>query len=1306
MAGRLRNVTSRSLSRDEKVIELRKVNARLTDLAKYANAQKSSWIARKIREINRVIGGATDATVDKTVAEMAQYIAALDRIKAVTDRFARFDDRTQDDITEMLKVIAGDLKESGKRSKEAITGLDALGIGERDRRNRLRGASGEIFRGPVVELSDDESSGSSEDLPSSSSSSSSSSSGTYYGPTIEGPTEGPSTMYSGTPSYPIVTTSGRGRGTAPRGGANQMVRGGGTQLAQRGKPITGTYHLGREGVQTSYTPEEFSNLARGMSVIPKTLQQLEAETRARQAGHSNVERGLVAPYPKGSWGELGERYNELKSVTWPSVENPEEEEEAGHYHASQGAALFDDPSEPGPQAIDFKSSQEMASTSLQLEAESRLNKLDAAGRELRARYDRLLSAYNDMKATNESNIARAKEIMAQKNNTITQLNESLQRGKAIVDKQRQLIDDTQREVEKERAKIAEARNELEREKQIALEERNKLNEEIQKQKEGGTKLWEATKSMVAEAEKKLAELNSRHATEIQRVQQERDAALAAANEEMQRTKALYDEAAEKIERYGEDPEEYDALKKSLEVSKKRVIGLEQKYRKTIAKNNEKHAAEAAKREAEIIEITNRFQATMEEKEMQHEEYKTATQQEVNRKNRENAELRELNADLDSRRNSMSIQLRGLEQAKATLESQMLQMIAQSGKGAESTEQNVNTAILEERLIQFREQEESLRQARDSIIKLQRDLEDRSGRITALESELSESQRARESAKEALEGYRAELSELKNNPEQSERMREDIRKLRAKVIRQKEILRASKSKFAESTEEMQRLTASPSEIRAKMNDYTAFDAFDKLTYQTRHGRNAAKSSKHAHYMLSGISGVKSISGVKKWEKEAQPWESESSVRTISAPPGFKAAMVGEMVRRSTFGAGKIGFGPMADDLQKRSSVIERAREGAAEEIGRMAIKDFEKKADEEFAADFRRWLVFGSEPVNRSNKAAFDALSEGERQKMFSQESVKEQLEKDNIVERTIGGKLINRRELRKLPGVVPYLDSFVDKQAKFEKIIAKLVLRGPKNIDEAFWLYKYVIRGEVATPEEVEGVALAHFDGSGSDDDSDDEEGGDLFGNNDAGVIVNVLDRVQDDDDVGTGAPGSSSDLPPPSPPRSHPPPRRRRGNGAPTPKPRGRGPPPPSSGPPPPSSGPPPPSSGPPPPSSGPPPPSSGPPPPSSGPPPPSSGPPRSGGSSGGSSSGPPPSRGASSSEVPELTSLISWEGKSYNVNMFQDTDNPDAGRYFVIYQPVEGGDVNYGIWQGGSLIETPTMKDYILNKYREKEGAKRPRR
>lgn len=127
--------------------------------------------------------------------------------------------------------------------------------------------------------------------------------------------------------------------------------------------------------------------------------------------------------------------------------------------------------------------------------------------------------------------------------------------------------------------------------------------------------------------------------------------------------------------------------------------------------------------------------------------------------------------------------------------------------------------------------------------------------------------------------------------------------------------------------------------------------------------------------------------------------------------------------------------------------------------RMQAKDMTQRINEEFIQDFMKWLTGRS----TWNSTKYFEIVQDEYGVAVSKE--------------VTGGCPWGNTPLTTLPGVAEFLDQGIDRRSKVIEYIAKLKLRGPRNLDEAYMYYKYILR-KVAVDDDAcyEVQEMADFD--------------------------------------------------------------------------------------------------------------------------------------------------------------------------------------------------------------------------------------
>lgn len=133
-----------------------------------------------------------------------------------------------------------------------------------------------------------------------------------------------------------------------------------------------------------------------------------------------------------------------------------------------------------------------------------------------------------------------------------------------------------------------------------------------------------------------------------------------------------------------------------------------------------------------------------------------------------------------------------------------------------------------------------------------------------------------------------------------------------------------------------------------------------------------------------------------------------------------------------------------------------RTGLMAAVGQKRLQQIESSIRDQYAEGFRTWL--------RANCTLPDnsAAVVDEKYELLLARALNKQKK---------CGLDPKRANFQRLPGVTDYIDSFVDQQARFEKLLIKLMLEGPKTLDEAHIYYKYIVTGSVATQDEISYLA-------------------------------------------------------------------------------------------------------------------------------------------------------------------------------------------------------------------------------------------
>jgi len=138
-------------------------------------------------------------------------------------------------------------------------------------------------------------------------------------------------------------------------------------------------------------------------------------------------------------------------------------------------------------------------------------------------------------------------------------------------------------------------------------------------------------------------------------------------------------------------------------------------------------------------------------------------------------------------------------------------------------------------------------------------------------------------------------------------------------------------------------------------------------------------------------------------------------------------------------------------------------GYSLELGRRAVEKAESHVRDEFAEGFRMWLAQHS-GLPRSEAVKYLTAKDG---------PIKDSV--NAALKRTVD--LVGHRSLKlgQLPGVTSYLDSFVDAQVAFEKKLVALIMNGPKNLEDAYMYYKYIVLKQKPEPAEIAAMFSPAF---------------------------------------------------------------------------------------------------------------------------------------------------------------------------------------------------------------------------------------
>jgi hypothetical protein len=155
--------------------------------------------------------------------------------------------------------------------------------------------------------------------------------------------------------------------------------------------------------------------------------------------------------------------------------------------------------------------------------------------------------------------------------------------------------------------------------------------------------------------------------------------------------------------------------------------------------------------------------------------------------------------------------------------------------------------------------------------------------------------------------------------------------------------------------------------------------------------------------------------------------------------------------------------MDSALQNLVPSREPLHAGYSLELGRRAVEKAENHVRDEFAEGFRLWLAQHS-GLPRSEAVKYLTAKDG---------PIKDSV--NTALKRTVD--LVGHRSLKlgQLPGVASYLDSFVDAQVAFEKKLVALIMNGPKNLEDSYMYYKYIVLKQKPEPAEIAAMFSPAF---------------------------------------------------------------------------------------------------------------------------------------------------------------------------------------------------------------------------------------
>lgn len=156
--------------------------------------------------------------------------------------------------------------------------------------------------------------------------------------------------------------------------------------------------------------------------------------------------------------------------------------------------------------------------------------------------------------------------------------------------------------------------------------------------------------------------------------------------------------------------------------------------------------------------------------------------------------------------------------------------------------------------------------------------------------------------------------------------------------------------------------------------------------------------------------------------------------------------------------------MDSALQSLAPAGDQLNVGYSLELGRRAVEKAENHVRDEFAEGFRVWLADNSGLPKRSGLFLFRTS----RNHTLA-------TNRSDAQKRTIA--LVGKKSLKlgELPGVASYLDSFVDAQVAFEKKLVALIMNGPKNLEDSYMYYKYIVLKQKPEPAEIAAMFSPAF---------------------------------------------------------------------------------------------------------------------------------------------------------------------------------------------------------------------------------------
>lgn len=168
---------------------------------------------------------------------------------------------------------------------------------------------------------------------------------------------------------------------------------------------------------------------------------------------------------------------------------------------------------------------------------------------------------------------------------------------------------------------------------------------------------------------------------------------------------------------------------------------------------------------------------------------------------------------------------------------------------------------------------------------------------------------------------------------------------------------------------------------------------------------------------------------KYKPPQDPFDYEAGERKIVAPYTY--------VERALKGSRPPGDGEKDKEFESMADTFA---------LGQVRSKNVRNLADRKFGEDFRRWLT------KTNSNAAYPGTVGG---KYTATQGTR--LQKNEFGGFSALPPNFATRPLLQVPGCSDYIDSFVQAQGEFKKKYMPLLAFGPKNLDEAYLYYKYIV---------------------------------------------------------------------------------------------------------------------------------------------------------------------------------------------------------------------------------------------------------